>query len=67
MGGRCQPLQPNDHGQRNTKVKQEKRTYGEVIEGTSLLDVGESSLEILQLDVNLLRCLLSLGNLYREV
>ena len=38
-------------------------TYGEVIEGTSLLDVGEGGLEILQLNINLLRGLLSFGDL----
>ena len=40
-----------------------EQTYSEVLEGTSLLDVGEGGLEILQLNINLLRGLLSFGDL----
>lgn len=40
-----------------------EKAYREFIEGTSILNVGKSSLELLELNVNLGLCFLSLGNL----
>ena len=38
-------------------------TYGEVLEGTSLLNVSKGRLEVLQLDIDAVNGLLGLGNL----
>lgn len=38
-------------------------TYGQVLNGTRLLDVGESGVKVLELSINLLYSVLSLGNL----
>ena len=40
-----------------------RSTYGEILEGTGLLDVGKGSLEILELCVDFLRGLLRLRDL----
>jgi len=54
-----------DHGRDslgNTRVGTSDILARQLIEGTGLLDVGKSRLELLQLDVNLCLSLLSLGN-----
>ena len=41
----------------------DRKTYREVLEGTSLLDVSKGSLQVLEFFVNLFLSLLGVGNL----
>ena len=41
-------------------------TYGQVLNGARLLNVGESGVKVLELSINLLNGVLSLGNLWKK-
>jgi len=44
-------------------VKKLKKTHSQLVEGTSILDIGEGSLKFFELDIKPGLCFLSLGDL----